>query len=158
MKPLLLSFRELQAELRSIARETKKFQPQQKVKKTFAQVHVTSENTNARAEGRKCTSELTELTEMVKKLSLSQEAQMARLSILESSIKSPSVSPNAALPTAQMTNQSSVVVCHRCGKQGHIARFCRAVLPDFNSTRTHHSQPPTSAEESSMPTSQSLNA
>ncbi len=41
LKPRLLSFRELQVELRNLVRETKKFQSQPKLKKTYAQVHVT---------------------------------------------------------------------------------------------------------------------
>lgn len=43
MKSRLLSFRELQAELRNLAKETKKFQSQHKPKKVYARVHVTSE-------------------------------------------------------------------------------------------------------------------
>ena len=35
MKPQLLSFRELQDELRNLAKETKKFQPLNKSKKTY---------------------------------------------------------------------------------------------------------------------------
>lgn len=49
MKPMLLSFRQLQAELRNLAREAKKFQPQHKEKKTFTQVHMASETTDARS-------------------------------------------------------------------------------------------------------------
>ena len=43
MKPRLWSFRELQDELRNLAKETKKFQSQHKAEKTYAQVHVTPE-------------------------------------------------------------------------------------------------------------------
>ncbi|KAI9514567.1 hypothetical protein NQZ68_032208 [Dissostichus eleginoides] len=46
MKPLLFSFRELQAELRNLAKESKRFQSQNKAKKTYAQVHVTTEGSS----------------------------------------------------------------------------------------------------------------
>ncbi|KAE8277777.1 hypothetical protein D5F01_LYC24204 [Larimichthys crocea] len=57
-KPRLLSFRELQDELRNLAKETKKFQSSNKSKKTYAQVKVASECTlNAKAEKGEHTSE-----------------------------------------------------------------------------------------------------
>ncbi|XP_072574574.1 uncharacterized protein [Paramormyrops kingsleyae] len=61
MKPRLLSFRELKAELRNLARETRRVQFQHKAKKAYAQVHITPEcAVNERAErtrssSRKCT-------------------------------------------------------------------------------------------------------
>ncbi len=74
LAPRLLSFRELQAELRNIARETKKFQTQSKAKKTYSQVHVTSGGGgNTKMDRPKHTSEMSELTETVKKLDLIQE-------------------------------------------------------------------------------------
>ena len=67
---------------------------------------------------------------MVKKLALSQEEQMAKLSHLELRIASPSL----AYPTNRpfSANQNSGFTCFRCGKLGHTARVCRAVLPDIN--------------------------
>jgi len=79
-----MSFRELQAELWNLGRETKKLQSQHKPKKTYAQVHVTAESgTNVKTDRTKHTSELSELNEMVKKLAHSQEEQLVKLSQLE---------------------------------------------------------------------------
>ena len=129
MTPRLLSFRELQAELRNLARENKKFQPQNKVKKTYAQVHVTSEGGgNVKTERAKHTSELSELTEMVKRLALNQEEQMAKLSHLELRITAPPlISSPTVRPSPGKANQS--FTCYRCGMLGHTARVCRALLP-----------------------------
>ncbi len=63
MKPRLLNFRDLQDELRNLAKETKKFQS--KSKKTYAQVQVASEcNSDVKPEKVKHT-EWSELTELV---------------------------------------------------------------------------------------------
>ncbi len=127
LAPRLLSFRELQAELRNLARETKKFQTQSKAKKTYAQVHVTSGGGgNTKMDRPKHTSEMSELTEMVKKLALIQEEQMAKLSQLEMRM----ASPLAVQPAKGKASQSLSFVCYRCGEPGHTARVCRAVLPD----------------------------
>lgn len=158
MKPMFLSFRELQTELRNMARETNKFQPHNKIKKTFTQVQMASEISAVRVEGKQYTSELSELTEIVRKLALNQEEQMAKLSKLESSIKSSKLPPNTSFSSAHPSSHSSGVTCHRCGNRGHIARFCRAVLPDSTSTGTQVTQRSTSSEEISMPPAESLNA
>lgn len=148
MKPRLLSFRELQAELRNLAKETKRFQPQNKSKKTYAQVQVASEcSVNVKAEKAKHSSEWSELAEMVKKLALSQEEQMAKLTHLESRIYAPSsATPLRVRPPPGATTPMSVVTCYRCGKQGHIARVCRAVLPGPEQTWAHDPQPVTPME------------
>lgn len=146
MKPRLLSFRELQDELRNLAKETKKFQPCNRQKKTYAQVQVTSE---CKTEKAKQTSEWSELTQLVKKLALGQEEQMAKLAHLESRIAAPS---SASFPSPRVrphpgpATQASTVICHRYGKQGHVARVCRAVLPDSSQTWANQPQPTTQAE------------
>ncbi len=147
LAPRLLSFRELQAELRNIARETKKFQTQSKARKTYTQVHVTSGGGgNTKMDRPKHTSEMSELTETVKKLALIQEEQMAKLSQLEMRIAS---------PAKGKASQSLSVVCYRCGEPGHIARVCRAVLPDPRLAEVL--QPKTSAD-GHMRSAQNLNA
>lgn len=153
MKPRLLGFRELQAELRNLARETKKFQ--QKAKKTYAQVHVTSEyGGSERAEKSRYASEISELTEIVKKLALNQEEQMAKLSRLESRVAAPhSVPPSVIQPSQGITVQSVGVTCHRCGKRGHIARVCRTVFLDGRLP-----QSTTPAEGNTPHSAQNLNA
>lgn len=146
MKPRLLSFRELQDELRHLAKETRRFQPQNKSKKTYSQVQVTSE---CRSEKAKHTSEWSELTQLVKKLAPCQEEQMAKLTHLESRIASPFATPLSTprvRPPSGSATSMSAVTCHRCGKQGHIARVCRAVLPDASQTWTHHPLPSSNAE------------
>lgn len=159
MRPRFLSFRELQAELRNLAKETKKFQSQHKAKKTYAQVHVTSEcGTNVKTERTKHTSELSELTEMVKKLALSQEEQIAKLSNLESRMAaSPPVPPPRFRPSPGTTTQSSSVTCHRCGKQGHMARVCRAMFPESRPAWAGQPQPMTPAEGNTSHSAQHLN-
>lgn len=132
MAPRLLSFRELQAELRSLTRETRKFQTWSTAKKMYAQVHVTSGGGgNTQIDRSKHTSEISELTEMVKKLALIQEEQMAKLSQLELRMTSPPLSsPIAVQPAKGKARQSPSFVCYRCGEPGHTATVCRAVLPD----------------------------
>lgn len=145
MKPRLLSFRELQDELRNLAKETKKFQPCNRQKKTCAQVQVTSE---CKTEKAKHTSEWSELTQLVKKLALCQEEQMAKLAHLESRIAAPfsaSFPSPRARPHPEPATQASTVICHRCGKQGHVARVFRAVLPDSSQTWAHQPQLTTQA-------------
>ena len=150
MKPRLLSFRELQDELRNLAKETKKFQSLNKSKKTYAQVQVASECTlNMKTDKAKHTSEWSELTDLVKKLALCQEEQMAKLTHLESRMAAPfsaPVPPPRARPPPGPTTQTSAVTCYRCGKQGHIARVCRAVFPDPNQIWAQQPQPMTPAE------------
>ncbi|XP_041841587.1 protein transport protein SEC31-like [Melanotaenia boesemani] len=160
MKPRLLSFRELQAELRNLARESKRFQPQHKVKKTYAQVHVTPEvGGNAGAVGSKRVAEIAELTEIVKKLALNQEQQMAKLSHLESRIAlSPTQSPRTAQSSSRTLDQNSNVRCYRCGKGGHIARVCRAVFSDSDQDRAHQTEPVTPVEGNPSSQSQHLTA
>lgn len=157
MTPRLLSFRELQTELRNLARETKKFQPHNKAKKTVTQVHVLSEGSgNVKAEKTHHTSELSELTEMVKRLALSQEEHMAKLSRLELRIASP---PPASLPAVQPAQVRAVprtnFTCYRCGKPGHTARICRAVLPALSPAGTP--QPTAPAEGPTPQSAQPLN-
>ena len=158
MTPRLLSFRELQAELRHLAREVRKCQPLNKAKKTFTQVHIASEEGgNVKRGGIKPVSELSELTEMVKKLALRQEEQMAKLSHLELRIASPPLGPPpTALSVPGRANQNSGFICYRCGKPGHTARVCRAVLPDTNLGAAP--QPNASAEGRTSHPSQPLNA
>lgn len=154
MTPRLLSFRELQAELRHLAREVKKFQPFNKAKKAFTQVHVTSEESgNVKRERTKPVSELSELTEMVKRLALSQEEQMAKLAHLELRIASPPPTPFSVPGRA---NQNAGFTCFRCGRLGHTARVCRAVLPDTNLAAVP--QPNAPAEGRTSHPSQPLNA
>lgn len=123
MKPRLLSFRELQAELRNLAKEAKRFQPQNKSRKTYTQVHVASEcSTNVKTEKTNHAPEWSELTELVKKLALNQEEQMAKLSHLESRIAAPASSPPPRVrPPPGGTTRTTSVTCYRCGQQGHIA-------------------------------------
>lgn len=161
MKPRLLSFRELQDELIDLAKETKKFQPLNKSKKAYAQVQVASEcDLNVKTERSKHTSEWSELTELVKKLALCQEEQMAKLTHLESRIAAPfsaPVPPPRVRPPPGPTAQTSTVTCYRCGKQGHIARVCRAAFPDPTQTWAHQPQPTTPAEGTTPHPAQPLN-
>ncbi|XP_078786930.1 uncharacterized protein LOC144983691 [Oryzias latipes] len=180
MKPRLLSFRELQVELRDLARESKKFHSQPKSKKPGAQVQFAAEySTNVKAERAKPSSELSALTELVQKLAINQEEHMAKLSRLEARIAVPPLSlpswpqsPPAPSPrprppappysTPPMTNteKNQSFVCYRCGKQGHIARVCKAAFPSPcpNPTWAQQPQPSTLAEEAAMPPSQALNS
>lgn len=138
MKPRLLSFRELQAELRNLARETRKFQTQPKAKKTYALAQFTTVSGNQSGEkprtekGNRQNTDLTELTAMVKKLVSSQEDQLNRLTQLEAKV---GASPQTVFPHTQRPQEVSDtagrgVVCYRCGKPGHIARLCRTVMTD----------------------------
>lgn len=70
-KPRLWSFHEEQEELRNLTRDRKKrYQPQHKVKKPYAQVHVTAEGgASLKTERTRQPSELSALTEIVKKVS-----------------------------------------------------------------------------------------
>lgn len=140
MKPRLLSFRELQAELRNLSRESKKFS-QTKPKKTLNQVHAAafSETSQCNSKGTPITqsrhnSELSELTELVKRLALSQEEQMARLSRLETNVtvSSPVTAqmPPPFLKSKDNAHKSAGLVCYRCGKPGHVSRLCRTILPE----------------------------
>lgn len=138
MKPRLLCFRELQTELRNLARETRKFQTQPRAKKTYAQAQFTTTSGNQTDEkprtekGNRQNTDLTELTAMVKKLVSSQEDQINRLTQLEARV---GASPRTVLPQTQRSQGSSDtavrgVVCYRCGKPGHIARLCRTMMTD----------------------------
>lgn len=155
MKPRLLSFRELQAEIRNLARETKKFQTQPRVKKMYTQAQFTTmsgihTDEKPRTEkGNRQNTDLTELTAMVKKLVSSQEDQINRLTLLEARV---GASPWTMLPHTQRFQGSSdpavrAVVCYRCGKPGHIARLCRTMMNDE-----------TAQAEKEAETSQNLNA
>lgn len=157
MTPRLLSFRELQTELRNLARETKKFQSQNRAKKTITQVHVTSEESgNVKSEKTNHHSELSELTEMVKRLARSQEEHMAKLSHLELRVASVPPAPVlAAQPAQGRAVLNSSFICYRCGKPGHTARVCRAVLPPLSPGGTP--QPTTPAEGPTPQSAQSLN-
>lgn len=138
-KPRLWSFHEVQEELRNLTRDRKKrYQPQHKVKKPYAQVHVTAEGgASLKTERTRQPSELSELTEIVKKLALDQQKQMAKLSWLESRMTvTPSV-PSTVQSTPVQVRQGSNVTCYHCGKPGHIACVCRAVF--------HQPQPTTPA-------------
>lgn len=138
MKPRLLSFRELQAELRNLARESKKFQTHPKAKKTNAQAQLTTASGNQRGENPRTekvngqNSELTELAALVRKLVSSQEDQIHRLTRLEARVGTP---PQTVLPRAQRPQGSGGtgvrgIVCYRCGNPGHVARLCRTGMTD----------------------------
>lgn len=138
MKPRFLSFRELQAELRNLARETRRTQTQPKSKKTYAQALFATSNGTKNDERmrtekeNKQNTELSELTALVKKLLSSQENQVHRLTQLEARVGE---SPQNVPPRAQRTQGVSGatergVVCYRCGRPGHIARLCQTVLQD----------------------------
>lgn len=132
MAPRRWSFRELQAELRNLARETMKCRPQTKSNKTYAQVHVATGGAGPNKVDRsKHPSELAELTEMVKKLALAQEEQMNKMAQLEFRIThAPAAPPSSVQPAKGKLSQSSSFVCYRCGETGHTARVCRTLLPD----------------------------
>lgn len=159
MKPRLLGFRELQAELRNLSRENKKLQSH-KPKKTYTQVHVTAESgPNVKADRPKHNSELSELTEMVKKLAHSQEEQLAKLAQLESRIATPA--PAVPMGPQQFSGNSSSgrnVTCHRCGKWGHISRVCRAVLPESNQGWARPPLTVTAQDDNTPQPAQPLNA
>lgn len=147
LKPKLLSFKELQAELRDLAREGNRFQQQHKQRKSYTQVHTSEEQICDTKRGKnKQSSELSELTEIVKKLALTQEEQMTKLAGLESKLSS------SALPVKPLQRtkpQSSTVTCYRCGKQGHIACVCRAILLDSTPVQSRHPQPAEATDSSS---------
>ena len=149
MKPRLLSFWELQDELRNLAKENKKFHSLTKPKRSYVQVQVAPEyNSNMKTEKVKHTSEWSELTELVKKLALCQEEQMTKLTHLEARITSPSSAPPLRVHASpRPATPTSAITCYRCGKQGHIARVCRAVFTD--QTWARQPQPLTPAEGSS---------
>lgn len=166
LKPRLMSFRELQSELREMAKETKGFQPQNKTKKAYTQVQATPEgNRNLKTERTRHDSEWSELTEMVRRLALSQEEQMAKLSRLESRISAPSnvPTPSHTLPPRIQTapgntSQSSSVTCYRCWRRGHIARVCTAASPEPNPAEPRQNQPMTPTEGNTTNSGHSLNA
>ena len=134
MKPRLLGFRELQVELRNLARETKRFNVNNRQKKTFSQVQVAGDKQQSgrsgQAEAGKHDSELSELTALVRNIALNQEEQSKKLAHLESKINTPQT-PAPVKPRIVTENRSggAPIVCHRCGKPNHIARLCRSVLP-----------------------------
>ena len=102
----------------------KKFHPLNKSKKTQAQVQVASEcNLNLKTEKAKYTSEWSELTELVKKLALCQEEQMAKLSHLESSIAAPF---SASIPPPIRHQPPSPATA---GAQGHQGKYGQAARP-----------------------------
>ena len=157
MKPRLLSFREVQEELRNLARETKKFH-QHKPKKPFTQVHVATggQQGGVKAEAVKPTSELSELTALVQKLALSQEEQVKKLAELESKmnpLRTPAPARNQQAGRAE--SEARPFVCFRCGMAGHVARVCRTVMPGSNTTQN---TPTPSQEGSATQSGQSLNA
>ncbi len=143
LKPRLLSFHELQEELRSLARETKRFQPQKKLKGPFTQVHVAAREqqgaTKEQTEAVKPPSELSALTTLIQKLTLSQEEQIKRLAQLESKLASlQTPAPTRPQPVARSDSEAATFVCYRCGRAGHVARVCRTVMPDNLNTNPQH--------------------
>lgn len=133
MKPRLLSFRDLQVELRNLARETKRFNPQHKQKKAFSQVQTAGNKPRSgssdRTDAGKHNSEISELAALVKGIAMNQEEQCKRLAQLESKFN-PAPSSFRSNPGNRDASRRAAVVCHRCGRPGHLARSCRTVLPD----------------------------
>lgn len=94
LKLRLLSFRELQAELRDMTKETKKFQSLHKSKQDHTQIQTApGSSSTVKMEKTNHASELSELTEQVKKLALCQVEQMAKLTSLESRVAAPPCIP-----------------------------------------------------------------
>nr|XP_020466493.1 LOW QUALITY PROTEIN: transient receptor potential cation channel subfamily V member 5-like [Monopterus albus] len=124
IKPRLLSFHELQAELRDLARETRKFDPHRRNKKPMSQMHLAQAGgAPTMADRMKQASGLAELTEMVKKLALSQEEQIIKLSQLASRITAsepPAIQP-ATPPSQCRPLAASGKALYMCVTPLHIA-------------------------------------
>ena len=163
MKPRLLSFRELQIELRSLARETKRFNLQHKQKKALSQVQVVGGKIQSgptdRADTGKHNSGLSELTALVKDIALNQEEQGRKLAQLESRLNTTPVpaSPRSRPGTGNVS-AGATFVCYRCGKPGHAARVCRAVLPDSELTHAPGSSAAGVPNENAAAARQTLNS
>lgn len=120
MKPRLLSFRELQSELRNLARDTRKFQTQPRAKKTYTQAQFTTTSGNLSDEklrtekGKRQNTDLNELSVMVKKLVSSQEDQINRLTQLEARIGATRWPVLPQTQRSQGSTETAVrgVVCH----------------------------------------------
>ena len=128
MEEGLLSDGELQAELRNLAGR----EPQGGSKE--------------KADEAMPTSELSKLTELVKKLVSSQEEQVQRLMQLESKmIPLQAPTPLSTQQTWRSETPPTSWVCYRCARSGHTARFCRAILPvPGNPQSTQPRAPPAS--------------
>lgn len=157
MKSRLLSFKELQAELRNLSRENKKFLMQHKAKKVHTQVQVAPQTGSLmRSEGARRHSELTEMNEMIRQLTVTQQEQMTRLARLETKL-APLNPPRPNQRPPRFVPPVTSVICHRCGGQGHIARVCRATFQSSNFDNNPPSEPANLPEANATSQSQPLN-
>ena len=143
MQPWRMTYKDLRDQLRRMAHEKQRTKTDVgRMKKASTQPVVLQEcdviKSNKSTKQSVAQSDLTELTELVKQIAKSQEAQANRVSGLEEKLVNLTSTDRANRKdnSAQSSRNKGPIKCFKCGQEGHVSSGCRMKLSGSTESST----------------------